>query len=217
MRAMTVVRRAVHVWVGAAQTGGSSAAAREVLARYGLTFARDARGRPGALGSPSVGVSVAHTDGIQLVALGAGCRVGVDVERLSERGVVRLPAHALTSAELEQLERGEGDRIATFVSYWTRKEALLKAAGLGLAVEPRLVELGPAVGSSRPLAVPDALGPPGRWVVAELSLPGLAAAVAAEAPAIEVRLYGALPPFTATARSSSPQALASAAACASAL
>jgi 4'-phosphopantetheinyl transferase len=161
-----------------------------VLARYGLAFGWDVCGRPLAVGAPDIRVSVSHSGGVLLIGLAAGCHVGVDVEPLAERGLVWLPAHALTTAELGQLERTGGDRVATFLSYWTRKEALLKAAGVGLAVEPRLVELGPPGGSPRPAALPEALGPPSRWTIAELPLRGFRAAVAAEAQAIELRLFG---------------------------
>ena len=77
-------------------------AARRVLCRYGLTFGRDVCGRPVAVGAPGVGVSISHSGGVLLIGLAAGCRVGVDVEPLAERGLARLPAHALTTAELRE-------------------------------------------------------------------------------------------------------------------
>lgn len=186
-------RPSVHVWMCAARPEGSHSVANAVLARYGLTFAREIGGRPLAAGAPGVGVSVSHAGGLLLVALAACCRVGVDVEPLAERGLERLPAHALTTAELRELEAPGADRIASFLSYWTRKEALLKAAGVGLAIEPRSIELAPPAGSAQPVVLPAALAPSSRWTIVELPFRGNMAAVAAEAPAIELRLFGPLP------------------------
>jgi 4'-phosphopantetheinyl transferase len=140
-------------------------------------------------GRNDLGVSVSHCMGLVLVAIGWHCRVGVDVEPVTNRGLVRLPHHALTDAELAELESHDRSRqTQVFLSYWTRKEALLKAAGLGLAVDPRLIELPPADGPPRPVAVPDALGRPSDWWIGDLVLQGYVAAVAADVKAARVRL-----------------------------
>jgi 4'-phosphopantetheinyl transferase len=140
-------------------------------------------------GRDDLGVSVSHCIGLVLVAIGWHCRVGVDVEPVTDRGLLRLRYHALADAELAELESHDRARqTQVFLGYWTRKEALLKAAGLGLAVEPRLIELPPAGGSPHPLVVPDALGRSSDWWIADLVLHGYVAAVAADVEDARVRL-----------------------------
>jgi 4'-phosphopantetheinyl transferase len=134
-------------------------------------------------------ISLSHTEGLLLVAVSGGCRVGADVEVIRDRGVRDLPRHALTRREqLELARRDRADRLEAFLSYWARKEALLKAAGVGLALEPRLIELPPPRTATHVVAVPDGLGAPERWSITELELDGFAAAVAVETPSPRVRV-----------------------------
>jgi 4'-phosphopantetheinyl transferase len=185
----------IDVWICVEPAEASDTIVCQALGRYpgvspgAVRVVRDPRGRPVVAGRDDLGVSVSHCMGLVLVAIGWHCRVGVDVEPVTDRGLLRLPCHALTDAELAELESHDRSRqTQVFLSYWTRKEALLKAAGLGLAVEPRLIELPPADGSPHPLAVPDALGRASDWWIAGLVLQGFVAAVAADVKAARVRL-----------------------------
>jgi 4'-phosphopantetheinyl transferase len=185
----------IDVWVCSEPAEASDTIVCQALGRYPgvspgvVRVVRDPRGRPVVAGRDDLGVSVSHCMGLVLVAIGWHCRVGVDVEPVIDRGLVRLRYHALTDAELAELESHEpSEQTEVLLRYWTRKEALLKAAGLGLAVDPRLIELPPADGSPRPLAVPDALGRSSDWWIADLVLQGYVAAVAADVKAARVRL-----------------------------
>jgi phosphopantetheinyl transferase len=177
----------VDVWVSEPSAG----AVGRALGAYAGPAARsghDAHGRPVAIGRDDLRLSVSRCDGTLLVAVARRCRVGVDVEPIRERGLTSLPRHALTAGELAELERSP-EPAAAFLAYWTRKEALLKAAGTGLAVDPRLVELAPPGGSPRPVAVPPELGRPEDWWLVALELEGRAAAVAVDVEAPAVRLH----------------------------
>jgi 4'-phosphopantetheinyl transferase len=185
----------IDVWACVAPAEASDTIVRKALVQYpgvsgaAVRVARDGRGRPIVCGRDDLGVSVSHSMGLVLVAIGRHCRVGVDVEPIIDRGLVRLRYHALTDAELAELESHDpSEQTAVLLRYWTRKEALLKAAGLGLAVDPRLIELPPADGSPHPLAVPDALGRSSEWWIAGLILQGYVAAVAADVKPTRVRL-----------------------------
>ena len=189
---------AVDVHVYPEPAGPSDAIVQRVLAQYGnpaatrARFARDARGRPIVRGSDSLRISVSHTKGALLVAIGARCRLGVDVELIQDRGLHTLQRHALTGAELDELGRVEAcRRTEAFLGYWARKEALLKAARVGLAVEPRLIELPPPHASPHPVAVPESLGLAREWWIVELDLDGYAAALATDVPHPRVRVLQA--------------------------
>lgn len=56
----------------------------------------------------------------------------MDVERESDRDIDRLAEMVLTAAERDALT-AMADRRRGFHTYWSRKEALLKATGHGLA------------------------------------------------------------------------------------
>lgn len=84
-----------------------------------------------------IAFNVSHTDGMTLIAFAWNCRIGVDVERRVDgldlggvgRGIFSL-------VEQEALDQARPDAAATLLSIWTRKEALLKALGMGLSGEP---------------------------------------------------------------------------------
>lgn len=91
-----------------------------------LTF-RDGRTQP-------LHVSVAHGGGL---AVGAVCDhgpIGVDVERVdTRRSLLAIAQRFFAPEEHAVLERcGIDERTALFHQWWTRKEAVLKATGIGL-------------------------------------------------------------------------------------
>lgn len=152
-----------------------------VLAKYlglepnSLRLGRSREGKPELQGSPFC-ASLAHSGDVALVAVSHGWDIGVDLEVLRERiETWSLVRHALTADERARLQAlPASQRSAAFLEVWTRKEALLKAAGVGLSVDPQLIELDGAT----VLSVPPALGEPSDWTLADLPVPGYAAALA---------------------------------------
>ncbi|GLU48903.1 4'-phosphopantetheinyl transferase family protein [Nocardiopsis ansamitocini] len=96
----------------------------------------DPHGKPRPTG-PSEGleISITHSGERVGVALSRGVPVGLDVEAIKPtRDLDGLADYALTAAERATLDaRPEAERAAGFFSYWSRKEALLKATGAGLS------------------------------------------------------------------------------------
>lgn len=80
--------------------------------------------------------SVSHSGDRVVVAFAHGTPLGVDVEQVrSGIAVNELAAEVLTAREAETLRGLESDdRTVGFFVYWTRKEAVAKATGRGLAV-----------------------------------------------------------------------------------
>lgn len=188
----------IHLWHLQSSRPGSRGAVAAVLARYlgiaaaDVRFTRDARGKPeldlrcGA--APRFSISRAGQVG--LLAVAEEAQVGVDIEPLG-----RIPARwavvreALTERERSVLPTDESSAADAFLRSWVRKEALLKAAGVGLSVEPRLVELR----GIEIVAVPSELGTTESWALVDLTLPGHVAAVATEKPRAVLRLHGEWP------------------------
>jgi len=100
-------------------------------------------GKPTVLGADAVQVSLSHCNGLVAVAVAQRHPVGVDVEQVTPR-VAGIVEPALTAAEHAVLRTLPADRQADAATrYWVRKEAVLKATGDGLAVEPRRLTVSP--------------------------------------------------------------------------
>lgn len=94
---------------------------------------------PAAVGwHVSLSRSVRHV----LVAATDAGPVGVDVERIAATEFGGFDKVALTPGEQAEVERyAPAARARARAVYWTRKEAVLKATGRGLAVDPTALEV----------------------------------------------------------------------------
>ena len=106
-----------------------------------LSFGEEGRGKPVALlsGNPApVSFSVSHSGIHGLIAVATAGRLGVDVEaRVARRDLDALMAAVLTPDERAEIEAaGAGERLGRFYGLWTIKEALVKALGTGLQLDP---------------------------------------------------------------------------------
>jgi 4'-phosphopantetheinyl transferase len=118
---------------------------RTVLARYAgvppreLAFVEGERGRP-ELASPIDGrrlrFNLSHTRGLIALVVGWELDVGVDVEDSTRRGdPLGLAESVFARDELEALRALPAARQRErFFTYWTLKEAYIKARGLGLLI-----------------------------------------------------------------------------------
>ena len=99
----------------------------------------DRYGRPGVTGAPSFSLTHAGDHVALAVAPcgGPSIAVGIDIEAIRDDvDPLALARQVFADAELAILH-GADDRIAMFFRLWTIKEALLKAAGKGLLIDPR--------------------------------------------------------------------------------
>ncbi len=102
-----------------------------------VIFCYGPRGKPHFIdidGREPIHFNLSNTEGLVSIAVSLDHTVGIDAERLSATSFDDL--HALTLSELEQnsFKRiPDADRGNAFLQLWTRKEALLKAAGTGLS------------------------------------------------------------------------------------
>jgi 4'-phosphopantetheinyl transferase len=118
-----------------------------------------------------VEVSVAHSGEPAVVAVTRAGPVGVDVE-----AIVPIDYRALLEAVCAPEERAQVVTHGSFYAYWTRKESVLKAIGLGLTVALSELWVTPPAEPPRILRAPEPIPP---MVVADVSPdPGYAGAVA---------------------------------------
>jgi 4'-phosphopantetheinyl transferase len=105
-----------------------------------LSFAAGPHGKPELVlpaGDPALHFNLSDTEGLGLLAVSCEGPLGVDVERHREdRSLLDVAERFFSPAELCALRAVDAEgRLQAFHRIWTRKEAFLKALGLGLARE----------------------------------------------------------------------------------
>lgn len=138
---------AAHAWL------------RRILGRYlacapqDLEFSIGPYGKPelcapqSALRPAPLRFNLSHSDNRALLAVSNDVAIGVDIEAIRpDLPDATLAAGVLTATELAELEQTPvAQRAAVFFACWARKEACMKALGLGLALEPKSLHVGMAV------------------------------------------------------------------------
>ncbi|WP_323119145.1 4'-phosphopantetheinyl transferase family protein [Burkholderia alba] len=153
-----------------------------------LVFDVEAGGKPVLFGR-DLQFSLSHANGGVLLAITGNRRVGCDLESVERR----VDLDVLASASLTQAERDDFGRTtlsarkAWLLQMWTRKEAVLKAQGVGIGRDPReLAVRWPVVAPAYGECVDGAQ----RWAVLDVALgPQWLASVAMEREAADVRCF----------------------------
>jgi 4'-phosphopantetheinyl transferase len=171
---------------------------RDVLARYlhcepgQLSFFANDYGKP-ALQDQKLEFNLSHSGDFALVAITREHKVGVDVERIrqgiSSQVIARQYFSKSEVAELQRLPPEQ--REAAFFTCWTRKEAYIKAQGLGLSLplESFDVSLTPNEVAILRATRPDPQEA-ARWTLLSLEVdPRHASAVAVEGKDLQFRLW----------------------------
>lgn len=120
-------RRLVRAWLHAL-TGHPSA---------DWVFEEGPKGRPEiAAPASTLRFNLAHSGGVVACVMTNAHEAGVDVEDLQRRAVERDLWHRFCApSEAADIEaQPQSDQQRRFLTYWTLKEAYLKARGLGIAV-----------------------------------------------------------------------------------
>jgi len=115
------------------------------IAAATLSFNLAAHGKPSLAQAPALHFNLSHSHGIGALALSARAEIGVDVEVLRDMPDALALADAQFGPQevrsLRALPAGR-PRDRAFLRCWTRKEACLKAVGIGLGMDTRSFEAG---------------------------------------------------------------------------
>lgn len=156
---------------------------REILSGYlemapaEVRFSYNSYGKPATEGS-TVRFNVSHSGGWALFAVTEAREVGIDIERIDPRAAQdQIPERFFSPWEVAQLRSLPAtQQTDAFFRCWTRKEAYIKARGLGLSLPLNSFDVTLAPGEPAAL-----LRGGGNYALEELPAPpGFAAAVAAE-------------------------------------
>src|SRR5262245_36711132 len=131
--------------------------------------------------------NLSHSGGLALIAIVAGCDVGVDLECTRNRwDYMAIARSFFSAAEVDALSALPAEGLAeAFVRFWTQKEACLKACGGGLSISLNRVEVPVNADPARNPVELDVPGhdlvPESRWSVYTLMpVPGYTGALAIE-------------------------------------
>lgn len=123
------------------------------LSATAIRIRANSHGKPMLFGSRRVEFNLSHSGAITLIALSQQ-PVGIDLERID----TALDWQTLTNAYCHRWEQDyitQGDAstaVRRFYEIWTRKEAYLKAIGLGLALPPESINVRPAESPTRQIS-----------------------------------------------------------------
>jgi 4'-phosphopantetheinyl transferase len=149
-----------------------------------LGFGYNPYGKPHLAGNSDIRFSTSHSHGLVLLAFARGRDVGVDIERVrADLGLEEIAARCFSPREIATLHSlRNGLRERAFFACWTRKEALAKAEGKGLALPLRRFDVTLAPAARAMMLDPKEDPPePTKWTLQELAPdPGYAAALAVE-------------------------------------
>ena len=180
--------------------GVSHAILRILLGRYlglqpsSISFDRNEFGKPllaEASAAPKLTFSLSHTSHIGIVAIAEGIAVGADIEEVCpvEYGTIERYFSTQEQSSLAKLQGAHW--LEGFYNCWTRKEAILKAEGLGLQVKLDSFDV-----SLSPGVKPEVLGArPGarftsNWHIEELRpAHGFVGALATSAAPVSMNCY----------------------------
>lgn len=173
---------------------------REILSGYTqvnpkkIDFCTGERGKPALIPLNAPVFNLSHSAELALLAVApAGTDLGVDVEAV--RAHVEFESMArrfFAPGEVAALLALPTDqRTTAFFACWTRKEAYMKARGLGLAIPLDGFEVSLAPGEPPRLLRPAADDPHGQeWTMMEIAPgPGFAAALCVRGPVSGIRCW----------------------------
>lgn len=172
---------------------------RRILALYAnqppetLRFVYGPRGKP-SLAEPRCGIefNLAHSRGLALYAVTRAQPVGVDVESIRPELAAGRLAERFFSAEETAALRAlpPEEQPAAFFRCWTRKEALLKAWGQGLAFGLDQFTVSCSAGQAALLATRFDPAEAARWSLHHLEPgPGYVGALAVQGAVTKVRCW----------------------------
>jgi 4'-phosphopantetheinyl transferase len=150
---------------------------RDILAKTlavsatSIQIQKTAYGKPYLTDYPELAFNLSHTDNYMAVALAKNCQLGVDIEQCKHRSTLAALVQKCFSVEeadyWQKLSAAEQTR--EFYQFWTRKEAFVKATGLGISLGLRDCVVNPN-NPQKFLAVPASCGLISDWHSRDIAL-----------------------------------------------
>lgn len=153
---------------------------RQILGAYlqkkphTLQFNYGNNGKPFLANNDTLQFNLSHSGNMALYAFAYNRNIGIDLEWIQQDIAIEEVANRFFSepeiVSMQQL--AEPKRNELFFQYWTRKEALIKATGVGLSFPVETLDVSGVNGSTlAPILLPGDEGKVPKWYVQDL-LPG---------------------------------------------
>jgi len=140
-----------------------------------IEFSYGSQGKPALMGPDAdLSFNLSHSDDVAFVALTRRRTIGVDIERMKPFAEVADVTRTIFSArELAEFwALPPDDQQVSFFSAWTRKEAFVKATGLGFSMSVKEVEVSFAPGEEAQLVrLNGSAGLAAGWTLRDLPAP----------------------------------------------
>jgi len=115
-----------------------------------LGFIENPWGKPMLIDHPGIHFNLSHSQHLALLGISTRAPIGVDIEMIqhwSDAELHSLSRTIMTEAERQAMvdiigQSGNAAASQAFLTAWTRKEACVKALGLGLSYDVRQLEVG---------------------------------------------------------------------------
>ncbi len=151
------------------------------LGEHGKPELQDYRG--------ALAFNISHSDDLALIALASADRVGIDIEHMRDDAAIEeIWQRSFAFAEQQYLcTLPQSQRMRAFFRIWSRREALVKATGLGLSLAPESIIVG--THSESKMEITLSLGTePSWWTLMDISSNNYAAALAIEGPLTSLKI-----------------------------
>ena len=153
-----------------------------------IRFHYEEKGKPWLPGGPSFNQS--HSEDRIMIGVAVSGRLGVDIEEMRQvRLMLGIADKNFAPDEAARLHAAPAnERRRLFFRFWTRKEAFLKALGVGLTHPMRSFSVDPTPGAAQGLLhVDDLPEDPARWYIGGVRCAeGAEAALAVDQPDVRV-------------------------------
>jgi 4'-phosphopantetheinyl transferase len=128
-------------------------------------------GKPFLPDYPELTFNLSHTGNKMAVAIAYDCLLGVDIELCKPReNLAALVAKCFAEDEQSYWQKlPEHRKAQAFYRFWTRKEAVLKATGRGIALGLQQCVINPA-NPSELLRIPESYGLASDWLLQDFDL-----------------------------------------------
>ncbi len=96
-------------------------------------------GRPFLPAYENIDFNISHSGEYAVVAIGEHCRVGVDIEKIVNIDFQEVYS-VMSEVQWKKILTDE-EPLLKFYEYWTIKESILKATGIGIATQLDMIEI----------------------------------------------------------------------------
>jgi 4'-phosphopantetheinyl transferase len=129
------------------------------------------QGKPYLADYPEVAFNLSHTADKMAVAMAYNCDLGIDIEQCKARtNLAALVEKCFGEEEIGHWENlPDSLKMEEFYRFWTRKEAFVKATGIGIALGLKQCVINPGNPACL-LRIPQAVGYPSEWQILDLPL-----------------------------------------------